>query len=88
MAKKTYSIVFKTKVILKVMQEEQDLSTIASKHNLNSNMLRNWEKEYQAKVPALFEAFNKAEKESRSKEDALKKWNDQMLKTIGHLTIE
>ena len=88
MAKKTYSPAFKANVVLEVLQEEQELSAIASKYNLNPNMLRNWKKEFLEKASSVFEASTKAEKESRRKEAALKKRNDQMLKTIGQLTIE
>ena len=88
MAKKQYSPAFKAKVVLEVLQEEQELSAIATKYNLNPNMLRNWKKEFLEKAPSVFEASTKAEKESRRKEAALKKQNDQMLKTIGQLTIE
>ena len=83
MAKKQYSPAFKAKVVLEVLQEEQELSAIATKYNLNPNMLRNWKKEFLGKAPSVFEASTKAEKESRRKEAALKKRNDQMLKTIG-----
>ncbi len=88
MAKKNYSPAFKAKVVLEVLQEEQELSAIASKYNLNPNMLRNWKKEFLEKASTVFEGSTKAEKESRRKEAALKKRNDQMLKTIGQLTIE
>lgn len=88
MAKKTYSATFKAKVVLEVLQEEQELSAIATKYNLNPNMLRNWKKEFLEKAASVFEASTKAEKDARRKEAALKKRNDQMLKTIGQLTIE
>lgn len=42
MAKNNYSPTFKAKVVLEVLQEEQKLIAIASKYNLNPNMLRNW----------------------------------------------
>ena len=88
MAKKTYSPAFKAKVVLEVLQEEQELSAIALKYNRNPNMLRNWKKEFLEKASSVFEETTKAEKDSRRKEAALKKRNDQMLKTIGQLTIE
>ena len=44
MAKKQYSPAFKAKVVLEVLQEEQELSAIATKYNLNPNMLRNWKR--------------------------------------------
>ena len=62
MAKKNYSPAFKAKVVLEVLQEEQELSAIASKYNLNPNMLRNWKKEFLENASSVFEASTKAEK--------------------------
>ena len=88
MPKKTYTPAFKAKVVLEVLQEESELSAIASKYNLNPNMVRTWKKEFLDKAPSLFEDSGKAEKEARRKEAALEKKNNQMLRTIGQLTIE
>ena len=88
MSKKTYTPAFKAKVVLEVLQEESELSAIASKYDLNPNMVRTWKKEFLEKSPSLFEDPAKAEKEARRKEAALEKKNNQMLRTIGQLTIE
>ena len=88
MRKKTYTSAFKAKVVLEVLQEESELSAIASKYDLNPNVVRNWKREFLEKAPAIFDDPKKKEKEVRRKEAALEKKNDQMLKTIGQLTIE
>ena len=88
MSKKTYTPAFKAKVVLEVLQEESELSAIASKYDLNPNMVRTWKKEFLEKAPSLFEDPAKVEKEARRKEAALEKKNNQMLRTIGQLTIE
>lgn len=88
MSKKTYTPAFKAKVVLKVLQEESELSAIASKYDLNPNMVRTWKKEFLEKAPTLFENPDKADREARRKEAALEKKNNQMLRTIGQLTIE
>ena len=64
MEKKNYSPAFKAKVVLEVLQEEQELSAIASRYNLNPNMLRNWIKEFLKKVSSVVEGAAKAEKNS------------------------
>ena len=46
MSKKTYTSAFKAKVVLEVLQEESELSAIASKYDLNPNMVRTWRKEF------------------------------------------
>ncbi len=88
MSKKTYTPAFKAKVVLEVLQGESELSAIASKYDLNPKMVRTWKKEFLDKAPSLFEDSGKAEKEARRKEAALEKKNNQMLRTIGQLTIE
>ena len=85
MAKKTYTPSFKAKVVLEVLQEESELNAIATKYDLNPNMIRTWKKEFLEKAPSIFEGSSKAEKEA---EEALEKKSNQMLKTIGQLTIE
>ncbi len=88
MSKKTYTSAFKAKVVLEVLQEESELSAIASRYDLNPNMVRTWKKEFLEKAPSIFEGPNKAEKEARRKEAALERKNNQMLRTIGQLTVE
>ena len=56
MSKKTYTPAFKAKVVLEVLQGESELSAIASKYDLNPNMVRTWKKEFLDKAPSLFEA--------------------------------
>ena len=50
-------------------------------------MLRNWKKEFLENAGRVF-AESKIEKEARRKEEGLKKDREQMLKTIGQLTLE
>ena len=87
MSRSTYSADFKAKVVLEVIQGEQELSEIAANYNLNPNMLRNWKNEF---LENAHNAFNdrKAEKEARRKEDALEKEKNQMFKAIGQLTLK
>ena len=88
MARTTYSAQFKTKLVLEVLKEEKELGTIASENGINPNMLRNWKREFLENASTVFENPKKVEKEARRKEESLKKETDQMLKTIGQLTLE
>lgn len=45
MARASYLPEFKTKLVLEVLQGEKELNEIASEHNINPNMLRNWKSE-------------------------------------------
>ena len=88
MARTTYSAQFKTNLVLEVLKEEKELGTIASENGINPNMLRNWKREFLENASTVFENPKKVEKEARRKEESLKKETDQMLKTIGQLTLE
>ena len=88
MARTTYSAQFKTKLVLEVLKEAKELGTIASENGINPNMLRNWKREFLENASTVFENPKKAEKQGRRKEENLKKETDQMLKTIGQLTLE
>ena len=58
------------------------------KTTLSPNMLRSWKRELLDHASEVFENPGKAEKQARRKEESLKKETDQMLKTIGQLTLE
>ena len=88
MARTTYSAQFKTKLVLEVLKGEKELGTIAYENRVNPNMLRNWKREFLDNASTVFENPKKAEKQAKRKEESLKKETDQMLKTIGQLTLE
>ena len=87
MSRSKYSADFKSKVVIEVIQGEKTLDEIAAKYSISPNMLRNWKNEF---LKNAHNAFNNdhAAKEARRKEAALEKEKNQMLKTIGQLTLE
>lgn len=87
MPRTTYTAEFKSKIVLEIIQGDEELGVIASKYGVNPNMLRNWKKEFLENAGRVF-AESKIEKEARRKEGSLKKDREQMLKTIGQLTLE
>ncbi len=87
MARTNYTPEFKSKLVLEVLQGEKELNEIAAEHSINPNMLRNWKKDFLANASRAFDESRQA-KEARRKEDALKKENERMLRTIGQLTLE
>ena len=88
MARTVYSPQFKAKLVLEVLKGEKELGSIAYENGINPNMLRNWKREFLENASMVFEDPRKAEKQSKRKEESLKKETDQMLKTIGQLTLE
>ncbi len=87
MARKSYPAEFKAKLVLEVIQGERELGEIAAANGINPNMLRNWKKEFVANAERVFAGSRQAKEEQR-KEEELKKEKEQMLKTIGQLTLE
>ena len=88
MSRHTYTPAFKAKIVLEVLREERELGAIAAEHNLSPNMIRNWKREFLDNAESIFEDQKKLEKQAKRKEAALEKKNNQMLKTIGQLTLE
>ena len=46
MSRHTYTPAVKTKVVLEVLWEEQELGEIAAEYKLSPNMVRNWKCEF------------------------------------------
>lgn len=44
MARTNYPPEFKSKLVLEILQGEKELDEVASEHNINPNMLRNWKR--------------------------------------------
>ena len=88
MGHRRYTAQYKTRIVLEVLQGEKELGEIAAENNLNPTMVRNWKREFLENASAAFEDPRKAEKEAKKKAEAQRKEVDQMLKTIGQLTLE
>ncbi len=87
MARISYPAEFKAKLVLEVIQGERELGEIAAANGINPNMLRNWKKEFVANAERVF-AGNHQAKELQRREEEHTKEKEQMLKTIGQLTLE
>jgi putative transposase len=68
---------FKTKVVLKVLQEEQTVNEIASKYELSPVMISRWKAEFISRASTVFEKgtseADKLKKEYESKQEHLEK---------------
>ena len=85
--KKKYTSEFKTKIVLSILQGDKEFNVICSENGLNPNMVRKWKQEFLQNAHLAFGADSERKAVQR-KEDDLKKKNDQMLRTIGQLTLE
>ena len=82
-----YTPEFKAKIVLEVIQGDRELGEIAAENNLNPNMVRTWKAEFVKNANRVFNE-RQSEKEIRRKEAELEQERNQMLKTIGQLTLE
>ena len=87
MPKRKYTAEFKSKIIIAILQGDKEFNVICSENNLNPNMVRKWKQDFLQNAHLVFDAATE-QKIAQRKESDLKKKNDQMLKTIGQLTLE
>lgn len=87
MPRKKYTSEFKTKIVLSILQGDKEFNVICSENGLNPNMVRKWKQEFLQNAHLAF-GEDSERKAVQRKEDDLKKKNDQMLRTIGQLTLE
>lgn len=87
MPKRKYTAEFKSRIIIAILQGDKEFNVICSENNLNPNMVRKWKQNFLQNAHLVFDAAPE-QKIAQRKESDLKKKNDQMLKTIGQLTLE
>ena len=85
--KTTYSAEFKSKVVLDVLQGNKEINEIAPEYGIHPNLVRSWKKDFVNNAQRVFDE-SKREKEIRRREEELELERDEMLKTIGQLTLE
>lgn len=68
MSRGSYTVEFKTKVVLEVLEGTRELEAIATDNQLNPNMVRNWKNEFLRNASRAFEQPEKIEKDARRKE--------------------
>lgn len=85
--KTTYSAEFKSKVVIDVLQGNKEINEIATEYGIHPNLVRSWKKDFVNNAQRVFDE-SKREKEIRRREEELELERDEMLKTIGQLTLE
>ena len=87
MKKTNYSSKFKADRVIEVLNGEETLGEIASQHSINPNLLRKWKKDFLEKAPLLFDESNQ-NRILATKEREMEYEREELLKTVGQLTIE
>jgi transposase-like protein len=73
--------------VLEVLQEQLSLSEVAAGYGINPNQLATWKREFLERAPAIFDK-TKQERSLRQAEEKFEADKEQMLRTIGQLTME
>lgn len=53
--RRNFSAKFKSELVIELLKGEKDLNTIATKNNIQPNLLRNWKKEFLDKASVVFD---------------------------------
>ncbi len=88
MGKRTvYSPAYKAKVVIEVIRGEKQIGEIAAREGINPTMLARWRQEFEDNAARVFDE-NKREQELKRKEPELEHDRNELLRTVGQLTIE
>ena len=82
-----YTSEFKTKLVLEVLQNENTLVQIASKHNILPQNLQNWKKTFLANAEIAMEP-SKAVKEYKDELIKAQVQNERLTALVGKVTVE
>ena len=83
----TYSAEYKSRIVIEVLEGEHSISEIASRENLNVNQMKNWKKEFIENAAKAFSG-SKEEKAARKEAEQAQQREEELIKTIGHLTVQ
>jgi transposase-like protein len=85
--RRQYTSEYKVKVVLELLREERTIGEIAAEHQINPNQLARWRQEFMEKVSTVFDEPKAARARQKLDGEAARE-RDQLLKTIGQLTME
>ena len=87
MERNKYSPEYKAKIVLEILREEQGISEIASRENINKNQLQNWKREFIGNSSRVF-SQTKIEKDSKKEVRAANEREQTLMAKVGQLTLE
>ncbi len=85
--KNTYSGEYKNKLVIQVLEGGQTVNEIAAREGINVNMLKNWKREFLKNAANAFNG-SKSEKDAKKEAARAKGREEELMKTIGHLTVQ
>ena len=84
--KRTFSAEFKTKIVLEAIKGEKTINEIASEHQIQPNLIRNWKREFLEKAALVFD--DKREENTKAKLEESRKERDEYAKKVGQLSMQ
>lgn len=84
--RRNFTAKFKSDLVLEVLKGEKELNTIATEHNIQPNLLRNWKKEFLEKAPLVFDENREKNIKEKLKEE--RKEKTAYAKKVGQLTMQ
>ena len=81
-SKRKFTPQFKLKVVLEVLKEKETLAIISKRHELHSNQISDWKKQFLEGAITVFETTNKTTKQTQEPDAAL------LYEQIGRLQME
>ena len=87
MMRRQFTAEFKTKIVLELLREEQNLNEIATRNDISPNQLRNWKIEFLENSVKAFSG-SRQEKDARQAERSTQEETKELMAKVGQLTIE
>jgi len=84
--RRNFSPEFKAKIVLEAIRGEKEINELASEHQIQPNLIRNWKKEFIANAFNVFDT--KSDEKAKESLNELESENDELAKKLGRLTIE
>ena len=84
--RRNFSAKFKSELVIELLKGEKDLNTIATKNNIQPNLLRNWKKEFLDKASVVFD--DTREDNLKEKLALERKEKAEYAKKVGQLTMQ
>jgi putative transposase len=83
---KIYTADFKTKVVLELLEGDQTINQLASKHEVTVKSIQSWKKQFLENASLAFDVGG-ATKAYKDEIEDLKEQNDNLAKALGKATV-
>jgi transposase-like protein len=84
--RRNFTAKFKTDLVLEVLKGEKELNVIATEHDIQPNLLRNWKKEFLEKASIVFDESREENLKEKLSEE--RKEKAAYAKKVGQLTMQ